>query len=136
MPREKEVEEVLKLIEETLPVAEECLEEFMSLEFPPLESNCEYISLGGDERYPFTEGKILSSEGWNIEKEEFESVFEEFQLPHSTALYSRIKGKGFYMVGATARFNNNFEKLDYDIREKVKKFYPIKNTFTFIIDTG
>ena len=133
MPREKEVEEVIGLIDEALPVAEECLEEFMDLEFPDTEREYEFISLGDAERYPFMEGKVVSSEGWNIEKEKFEEVFEEFQLPHSTALYSRIRDKGFYLVGAIARFNNNFEKLDDDIKEKVKGFYPIKNTFKSII---
>ncbi len=133
LPHERHREEVLKLIESALPVAEECLEEFISFNFPQFSRDYNFISLGGAETYPFTEGSVISSEGWSVEKEEFEERFEEFQEAHSTALYSRIKGKGFYMVGSVSRFNNNFHLLDKDLQEKLKHIHPLKNPFMSII---
>jgi len=131
LPSEDRIEEIIDLIERSILLAEEALDLVLSLDFPSIEINCEFISLGGADLYPYTGGKIVSSEGWSIEKSEFENKFEEYQLPHSTALYSRIREGEFYIVGAMARIANNFHLLPKEIREKIGK--PPKNPFKSIV---
>lgn len=83
--------------------------------------------------YPVTEGRIVSSEGLNVDKDEFEEYFEEYQLPRSTALYSKTKDGRTYEVGAVARLNNNLRELPQDLREKLSAHLPIKNPFKSIL---
>jgi len=133
MPEEKDVESLLKEIEVAVEKAEEALELVISLEYPEIELDYEFISLYSGELYPIVEGEIKSSKGWKIKKEDYEKFFEEYQEPHSTALYSRIKNGKFYLVGPLSRFNNNFHNLDVNIVKKLKGIYPIKNPFMSII---
>jgi len=111
LPSPQTVEELLKEIEKTLPVAEALLNEILSLEFPDFRRDYELVSLGDAELYPLMEGKLVSSGGWSAPQTAFESRFEEFQEAHSTALYSRVRGGGFYLTGVLARINNNYHRL-------------------------
>ncbi len=133
LPSPRMMENLLKEIEETLPVAEAFLREVLSFPFPDFERDYEFVSLGGADSYPLMEGRIVSSAGWSVSQEEFEVRFEEFQEPHSTALYSRLRGGGFYLTGALARINNNFELLPEDLREVLKAHMPLKNPFKSLI---
>lgn len=131
LPSENRVEEIIDLVEGSIPLAEEAFDLVLSLDFPSVDIDYEFISLGGTDLYPYTEGKIVSSKGWSVEKSEFESKFEEYQLTHSTALYSKIREGSFYLVGAMARFRNNFHLLPKEIKEKVGE--PPKNPFKSIV---
>ena len=55
------------------------------------------------DEYPFNEGRIVSSRGLDIAIAEYDSQFEERQVPHSTALHSVLKRRGAYLVGPLAR---------------------------------
>jgi coenzyme F420-reducing hydrogenase alpha subunit len=58
------------------------------------------------------EWRIISSTGINIEPAEFERVFLEEHVAHSTALHSVRADRGSsYLVGPLARVNLNFPKL-------------------------
>ncbi len=133
LPSWKKVENVLRLIEGVMPLAEEFLDFTLSLDFPDFERDYLFVSLGGWEGYPIMEGKIVLSDGSVIEKEYYEEYFEEFQKPTSTAMYSKLKDGRHYLVGAIARLNNNYRFLPKDIREKVEGMLPIKNPFKSII---
>jgi hypothetical protein len=55
---------------------------------------------------------IVSSAGIDIDPAEFEQVFLEEHMPHSTALHSvRADRRTSYLVGPLARINLNFAKL-------------------------
>ena len=133
LPSEKAIEGVIEEVERANEVAWEVLEEFLSLNYPEVNKDRVFVSLGGSEDYPIMEGKVVSSEGMEIKKEEYEENFEEYQLPHSTALYSRFKDGRSYEVGALARVNNNFERLPQRIREKVRGHLPSSNPFKSIL---
>jgi len=133
LPSEKQVEKVIREIESVLSVAESMLKTFLSFEYPEFELDYEFVSLGNTNVYPIMEGRIVSSGGWSIKKDDYEQNFEEYQKPHSTALYSKLRKGRFYLVGALSRFNNNFHKLPSDIKELVRNIYPVKNPFESII---
>lgn len=133
LPSPRMIENLLKEVEEALPVAEAFLGEVLSFPFPDFERNYEFVSLGGTDFYPLMEGRIVSSAGWSVSQEDFESRFEEFQEPHSTALYSRLRGGGFYLTGALARINNNFGLLPEDLRKILEEHMPLRNPFKSLI---
>jgi len=68
------------------------------------------VALRNDREYPIHQGQIASNDGLAIDPEQFEHHFTEYQLAHSTALFSRYKD-GAYLVGPLARLNLNHDRL-------------------------
>ena len=104
---------------ELLPELRLCLDEMCELtlelagqiEFPDFQRDYEFVALCPEDEYPMNLGRIKSSQGLDASQEEFGSVIEERQVPHSTALHAVIKERGAYMVGPLARLNLNAPKL-------------------------
>ncbi|MGH1502725.1 MAG: Ni/Fe hydrogenase subunit alpha [Acidimicrobiales bacterium] len=84
-------------------------------EFPELALDYEFVSLRHDDEYPFNEGRIVSNRGLDLDVSEFESVFEEFHVAHSTSLHSRTRARGRYHVGPMARWANNHDLLPSEV---------------------
>lgn len=82
-----------------------------TLTAPQLERDYEFVALRHAAEYPFNEGRIVSSDGIDIDPEEWPAYFEEFQVRHSTALHARAKGRGPYLTGPLARYALNFDRL-------------------------
>jgi sulfhydrogenase subunit alpha len=80
------------------------------LPWPAFERDTEYISLHKDDEYAFIDGEFMSSDGGLIPAERYKEVTNEYLVPHSTAKFTRHK-RPTYMVGALARFNNNYDQL-------------------------
>ncbi len=58
------------------------------------------------------EGRIASSRGIDAAAAEFDAIFEELQVPHSTALHARNRASGKpYLVGPLARVTLNADRL-------------------------
>jgi len=82
------------------------------------------------------EGRIVSSRGIDIELADFESTFEEYQVPYSNALQSRVRGRGEYFAGPLARFNLNFERLSEPAKTLARELglrAPCTNPFRGIL---
>ena len=86
------------------------VELFGSLDWPQFERETEYISLTKDDEYAFVGGRIKSSDGFEYPVEEYKQVTNEKMVPFSTAKWTS-HNRDSYMVGALARFNNNFDQL-------------------------
>ncbi len=110
-PRRDELEALSPILEGALAAMERQLPLLASLSFPDVLRDYELVSLRHPDEYPFCEGRIVSSRGIDIAASEYESVFEEYQVPHSTALHSRIRERGEYFCGPLARVNTSFEHL-------------------------
>jgi sulfhydrogenase subunit alpha len=96
--------------------AVELLKWVATFNFPDFERDYEFVALRHPREYPFNEGRIVSSRGIDVSVGEFESVFEERQVSHSTALQSVIRQRGSYLVGPMARYSLNFDRLPADIQ--------------------
>lgn len=81
------------------------------LPFPDYQQDYEFVALSHPDEYPMNEGRIASSRGIDIAVEEYDGVFEESHVPHSTALHSVIRGRGIYLVGPLARYALNHQRL-------------------------
>ena len=82
-----------------------------TLPMPDCRRDYEFVALRHPSEYPMNEGRIVSSRGLSIGPEAFDRSFEESHLPHSTALYCRLRERGHYLVGPLARYNLNFDRL-------------------------
>lgn len=110
-PLRSELEALAPDLERALSAMERQLARLSSFPFPDFERDYEFVALRHPGEYPFCEGRIVSSRGLDVSPGEYESAFEEHQVPHSTALHSRIRGRGAYQCGPLARLNINFDKL-------------------------
>ncbi len=117
VPSKKQFEPVIENLkwarEKAVGLAKWCA----TLPIPAFEFDYEFVALHHPSEYPFNEGRVRSSKGLDIAVEDFEKHFIEEQAPHSTSLHSRIKDRGAYFVGPTARYNLNYEHLSPLARE-------------------
>ncbi len=110
-PSRSELAAVRPEIVRAIDLAEETVRFAASLPFPPGEEDYEFVSLRHPEEYPMNEGEVVSSAGMRWPVDDFESAFEEVQVPHSNALHSVRRGGGSYLVGPLARYALNRDRL-------------------------
>jgi coenzyme F420-reducing hydrogenase alpha subunit len=117
-------EDELRAMRDRLVAAREdmdaSVELFASLDWPQFERETEYISLTKDDEYAFVGGRIKSTDGFEFPVEEYKSVTNENLVPFSSAKWTR-HNRDSYMVGALARFNNNFDQLHPRARDASAK---------------
>lgn len=112
--------ELRRLAEALKGIKEDALETvrlFANLPYPDLQSRSEYVALRNPERYAFTEGRVVSSEGLDFAEGEYGDYFQEEQVPYAMAKRSVVKGGGAFRVGALARVNLNFHQLSEVAKE-------------------
>jgi sulfhydrogenase subunit alpha len=107
------VKELLAM-RERLVAAREDMDETIALlktlPWPEFERETEYVSLQKDDEYAFIGGQIATTDGFTYELSEYRKVTNEYCVPHSTAKHTKHNRES-YMVGALARFNNNYDQL-------------------------
>jgi sulfhydrogenase subunit alpha len=109
-PRPSELKELrLRLVESRADI-DATVDLFASLPWPQFERDTEYLSLTKPDEYALIDGEIVSSDGGSVPAEAYRQVTNEYMVPYSTAKYTRNK-RETYMVGALARFNNNYSQL-------------------------
>jgi sulfhydrogenase subunit alpha len=104
----------LLAMKERLVTAREDLDETMALlatlPWPDFERETEYVSLKKDDEYAFIDGVIATTDGFTYDLPDYRKVTNEHLVPHSTAKHTKHNRES-YMVGALARFNNNYDQL-------------------------
>lgn len=81
-----------------------------TLPWPEFERETEYVSLQKEDEYAFIDGWVATSDGFTYELPDYRRVTNEYMVPQSTAKYTK-HNRASYMVGALARFNNNYDQL-------------------------
>jgi coenzyme F420-reducing hydrogenase alpha subunit len=81
-----------------------------TLPWPAFERETEYVSLQKKDEYALIDGWIATSDGFTYELPDYRKVTNEYMVPQSTAKHTK-HNRGSYMVGALARFNNNYGLL-------------------------
>ncbi len=89
--------------------------------FPEFDRPYLFVALHHPDEYAITEGRIVASDGMDIDVSEFESNFIEEHVPHSNALHAVRTDGRLYFVGPLARFNLNFAQLTPIAREESEK---------------
>ena len=113
-----------------------------SLDFPKFEQDYEFVSLRHPDEYPFNEGRLVSNKGLDIDISEFENIFEEEHVKHSTSLHCKIKERGKYKVGPLARYTLNFNKFNKEVQKVAKDaglkeecYNPFKSIIVRAVET-
>ena len=110
-PRTDELAALLPSLRAALDEADALIDWFASFTFPAFERDYELVSLRHPTEYPMNEGRLVSTRGLDIAAAELGAHIEEYQVPYSTALHARIRGRGAYLTGPLARFVHNHERL-------------------------
>lgn len=115
-PRKSQLLQLREDLEETLPYLWKALEVLRGFTLPSFERETEYVSLGGNDNYPFIGGDLISSDGVRKSEDEYRAMTNEYMVDHSTSKFARLSRESF-AVGALARFNNNYNGLHPTARQ-------------------
>jgi coenzyme F420-reducing hydrogenase alpha subunit len=110
LPERRELEELRHRLITARADVDETVALFSSLTWPEFERETEYVSLTKPDEYAFIDGEIVTSDGARLPVEEYRQLTNEHLVRHSTAKHTRHQRES-YMVGALARFNNNYAQL-------------------------
>ena len=140
-PELKEFEAFKKRLEESRPEIDETIKFFKKLKIPDFERETEYLSLTDPNEYAFYDGDIKSSDNGTVNPSDYLVRVKEFMVTHSTAKHAK-SGRDSYMVGALARFNNNYEQLHPKAKEAAKEmglkhpcYNPYMNNIAQVVET-
>ena len=110
LPTQDELRTLRQRLTEAIPDLEAWVEILKTLDIPDFERETEYLALQRDDEYAFYNGVIASTEGGTTPVPQYRETIQEFVVPYSTAKHAKAARESF-MVGALARFNNNYEQL-------------------------
>ncbi|MEN8098787.1 MAG: nickel-dependent hydrogenase large subunit, partial [Chloroflexota bacterium] len=140
LPTEDELKNMRQRLVELRKDMDETVALFSSLEWPGFERETEYVSLTKPDEYAFIDGQIKTSDGFLYELRDYKKVTNETIVPHSTAKHCRHNRES-YMVGALARFNNNFDQLHPRAKDAAKAlgiepicYNTFKNTAAQVVE--
>ena len=134
-PSSADIVQMLDKLHNALPHAEALIAWTAALNLPKDNQIFDCVSLRHANEYPMNEGRIVSTADMDIDKAEFETHFQEFQVPHSTALHALSNGRP-YLVGPLSRLNNNLDRLPAPVVEALNKSgisFPSFNMFHSIV---
>jgi coenzyme F420-reducing hydrogenase alpha subunit len=110
-PRRREFAPLAEQLKWARQAALETVRWVAGFDFPDRERDYEFVALRHAQEYPFNEGRIVSNRGLDIGAAEYDEHFEEIHVERSTALHSRVRGRGSYLCGPLARYSLNFGRL-------------------------
>lgn len=111
IPTKEEIQKLIMLGEETLPIALEVGAFFRTIKVPQFKRETEYVCLDKKGEYAIYDGDLISNKGLNISVQKFEENFHELHRPREIIKRVKADGKSSYMVGSIARINNGYKKL-------------------------
>lgn len=128
-PDVKKLNALLPELEWGLQAALDCVKWSVTLPYPDLEIDYEFVALHHPDEYAIIEGDIWSSKGRKLSVAEYENGYIEKHVKHSNALHGYTVDGSTYMVGPLARLNLNHEQL-LPIAHKAMKDAGIKLPIT------
>jgi coenzyme F420-reducing hydrogenase alpha subunit len=134
-PSKAAVAAITKRLQEALPEAQALVDWTARLDFPDDNQDFVSVALRHDQDYAIERGRLISSEGLDIDIDAYDQHFKEVQSPHSTALHGELHGRP-YLVGPLARLNLNLEQLPEPVRRVLDGCgvaFPSQNMFHSIL---
>jgi len=113
LPGKKELEDLKTRLTESVDDLKKIAEVVKSLAggIPDFTRETEYLALTYDKEYAFYDGDCTTNDIDNaVPVSGYRGVVNEFVVPQSTAKYGKFNRESF-MVGALARYNNNYKQL-------------------------
>jgi sulfhydrogenase subunit alpha len=119
-PTERQFREMRGRLVEARADVDETIALFATLPWPQFERETEYVSLHKEDEYAFIGGRVVTSDGFSYPIADYKKVTNEWCVPFSTAKWTKHH-RDAYMVGALARFNNNYDQLQPKAKEAAAK---------------
>jgi len=116
LPDKRELESIRARLNDSLKDLESIAGLLSGFTIPAFTRETEFVSLKGEDSYPFIGGDLLSSDGVVKKEEQYLEMTNEYKVEQSTSKWSRLSRESF-AVGALARMNNNFDLLHPGARE-------------------
>lgn len=111
-PRPEALRRLVPDLEAGLRLAVDSARWVAGFDFPDFHQPYDTVCLVHPDEYPMCEGRIESSDGLSITSDDFESIFVERQVEHSTAMQAiRSDTGGTYLLGPLARINRCRDRL-------------------------
>lgn len=135
-PDAKAIKALLPDMEWGLNAAIDTVKLALTLPYPDLEIDYEFVALHHPDEYGVIEGDVLSSNGRKLSISEYENGYIEEHVRHSNALHSRTVDNNTYLVGPLARLNLNHEQLMPRAKNALQEFgirLPVKNPYKSLI---
>lgn len=139
-PTERDLREMQQRLIEARADVDETVALFASLPWPDFTRETEFVCLRKPDEYAFIGGEVVTSDGFTYPIEDYRKVANEWCVPFSTAKWARHNRES-YMVGALARFNNNYDQLHPRAREAAAKlglkpicYNPYLNTAAQVVE--
>jgi coenzyme F420-reducing hydrogenase alpha subunit len=135
-PKAKALQEMLPDLQWGLEKSKETVRWAMTLDFPEMEVDYEFVALHHPTEYAIIEGEILSSKRGITPIDKFEEIYPEQHVRHSNAIHSRTSDGNPYIVGPLARLNLNAAQLGTEaqaIMAEVGLELPINNPYRSLI---
>jgi coenzyme F420-reducing hydrogenase alpha subunit len=130
---------LLSDLEWGLQTSIDCVKWALTLPYPDLEIDYEFVALHHPDEYGVIEGDIWSSNGRKLAISEYETGYLEEHIQHSNALHGRTIDGNTYLVGPLARLNLNHEQLLPNAKRALKDSklkLPLKNPYKSLIARG
>jgi coenzyme F420-reducing hydrogenase alpha subunit len=131
-PDEKAIKALLPDLEWGLNAALDTVKLAITLPYPYLEIDYEFVALHHPDEYGVIEGDVLSSKGRKLSVAEYETGYIEEHVRHSNALHSHTVDSNTYIVGPLARLNLNHEQLMPRAKQALQESgvqLPLKNPY-------
>ena len=109
-PEKDRLEALKKAIEERVGDVLAAVELFKTLSMPDFVRETEFVSLKGENSYPWIGGDLVSSDGVVKPEDDYLSMTNEYKEDWTTSKFAKLSRQSF-AVGALARFNNNYKFL-------------------------
>jgi sulfhydrogenase subunit alpha len=102
---------LLPELEWALQAAQAAVKWAVTLPYPKLELDYDFVAIHHPEEYGVINGEVWSSKGSHLSVSEYETRYLEEHVRHSNALHGRTTSGEHYLVGPLARLNLNHEQL-------------------------
>ncbi len=115
-PEKEQLEAIKKRFKDSLPDMQATIELFQTLDIPDFVRETEYVSLKGDDDYPYIGGDMVSTDGVVKHEDDYLAMTNEYKEDFTTSKFARLSRESM-AVGALARFNNNYKFLHPEAKE-------------------
>jgi len=134
-PHPGDVAALLARLRAALPESEALVHWAAGIVVPDDDQAFTCVSMRDATEYPIHRGRVVASDGLAIDASAYDRHFAEYQVEHSTALYSRYRDAP-YLVGPLARLNLNRDRLPDAIQQLMHDTgvtWPSRNMFNSML---
>jgi sulfhydrogenase subunit alpha len=111
IPKPQEFADVLEGLMSIRDDAGQVVRDTADFAVPDFHAPCEHVALDAEERYAIDGDAIVSDKGLSITVDQYGEHFHEAEVPYVFAKKSVVGDHNTIRVGALARLNNKFDKL-------------------------